>query len=303
MESMEYITLRQSLPDPLKRMTRSPGEAERAATERPVSLQASWACSDAEVRAAQALRHRVFADEMGARLRPLPGTPSGHDSDLYDRHCEHLIVRTQPADGSAGDVVGTYRVLTPAAAKMVGGLYTDQSFDLVRLSRLRPRMVELGRACVDPAWRQGSVILMLWAELARFMVRNGLDLMIGCASVPMRDGGHTAASLWQRLRASHLAPIQHHVTPRLPLPVEELRQDLPVDLPPLVKGYLHCGARVLGAPAWDPDFGTADLPMMLDLKDLPVHCRRRFLGDTADAAGTRSPTAVARAQAGDWVAA
>ena len=282
---MESITAGRCAPDAPKIVTDRHGEPPRPAPARPVELQASWARHAEDVRAAQALRHRVFALEMGARLRPLPGTPAGHDSDLYDRHCEHLLVKAQPADGSASTVVGTYRVLTPAAAKLVGGLYTDQAFDLVRLSRLRPRMVELGRACVDPAWRQGSVILMLWAELARFMERNGLDLMIGCASMPIRDGGHVAASLWEQLRRSHLAPIEHHVTPRLPLPVNDLRRDLAVDLPALVKGYLHCGARVLGPPAWDPDFGTADLPMMLNVRDLPATCRRRFLGRTGAGQG------------------
>ena len=277
---MESITVGRCAPDAPQIVTDRLGVSPRPAPARPVVLQASWARHADDVRAAQALRHRVFALEMGARLRPLPGTPAGHDCDLYDRHCEHLLVKAQPADGSMGAVVGTYRVLTPAAAKLVGGLYTDQEFDLVRLSRLRPPMVELGRACVDPAWRHGSVILMLWAELARFMERNGLDLMIGCASVTMADGGHVAASLWERLRKSHLAPIEHRVTPRLPLPVDDLRRDLAVDLPPLVKGYLHCGARVLGAPAWDPDFGTADLPMMLNVRDLPATCRRRFLERT-----------------------
>jgi putative hemolysin len=110
------------------------------------------------------------------------------------------------------------------------------------------------------------------------MARNGLDLMIGCASVPMHDGGHAAASLWQRLRDSHLAPIEHQVLPRLPLPVDELRGDLDVEPPPLIKGYLRCGSRVLGPPAWDPDFGTADLPMMLNLRDVPTAFRRHFIG-------------------------
>ncbi len=67
--------------------------------------------------------------------------------------------------------------------------------------------------------------------------------------------------------------------PRLPLPVDELNGELEVEAPPMIKGYLKCGARVLGAPAWDPDFGVADLPMMLDLKDLPAAYRRRFIGD------------------------
>jgi putative hemolysin len=137
-------------------------------------------------------------------------------------------------------------------------------------------MAELGRSCIDPRWRTGGVILLLWTQLLQFMQRNRLDLMIGCASVPMHDGGHAAASLWEQLRSTHLAPEQRLVQPRLPLPLQQLRSDLPVQPPALIKGYLACGARVLGAPAWDPDFGCADLPMMLDLADLPASYRRRF---------------------------
>jgi putative hemolysin len=251
-------------------------EASSSSAEAACTLRARWARHAEDVEAAQALRHRVFCDEMGAVLRPPPGTPAGLDADEFDHFCEHLIVTASSAD--AGErVVGTYRVLTPDAARMVGRLYADDEFDLSALAPLRPRMAELGRSCVDPQWRTGSVILMLWGQLVSFMTRNDLDLMIGCASVPMRDGGHLAASLWNRLRARHLAPAPWQVAPRLALPVEQLRGDLEVEPPPLIKGYLACGARLLGAPAWDADFGTADLPMMLDLKDLPGAYRRRFL--------------------------
>ncbi len=241
-------------------------------------LQALWARHADEVRDAQRLRYRVFALEMGACLSPLPGTEPGRDVDLYDAYCEHLLVRTLDTDDTPGQVVGTYRVLTPAAARLVGGLYSDAEFDLVRLARLRPRMAELGRSCTDAAWRSGVVILMLWSTLGEFMQRNGLDVTIGCASVPVGDGGHAAASLWQRLRHAHLAPIEEQVVPRRPLPVDELRSDLKVETPALIKGYLRCGARVLGAPALDPDFGCADLPMMMKLADLPAAYRRRFIG-------------------------
>jgi putative hemolysin len=241
-------------------------------------LQALWARHEEDVRAAQRLRHQVFAREMGAQLPRMPGAPEGHDIDIYDRFCEHLLIRTVATQDQPGQVVGTYRVLTPGGAKLVGGLYTDTEFDLVRLRHLRPRMAELGRSCIDEHWRTGGVIMLLWSSLAEFMSRNGLDVMLGCASIPMRDGGHRAASLWTQLRQRHLAPIEHHVTPRLPLPVEELDCTLSVEPPALIKGYLNCGAKVLGAPAWDPDFGTADLPMMLLMRDMAPAYRRRLLG-------------------------
>jgi putative hemolysin len=244
---------------------------QRASSAR---LNVSWARSESEVREAQALRYQVFAVEMGARLAPPKQAPAGLDIDLFDAYCEHLLVRAEGEDGEPGAVVGTYRVLTPAAAKRAGGLYSDTEFDLTRLRALRSRVAEIGRSCVHPEHRSGGTIIALWGALAEFMARNGLDTVIGCASVSMRDGGHFAASLWKQIAGQHLAPIDCRVRPRLPLPIEHLRQDLAVEAPALIRGYLRCGAKLMGEPAWDPDFNTADLPLLLRTADLPARFRR-----------------------------
>ena len=89
-----------------------------------------WAQQPCEVREAQRLRYRVFADEMGAQLKPLAGSPAGHDVDRFDDFCEHLLVRAVGHPDEPGELVGTYRVLTPDAARRAGGLYTDTEFDL-----------------------------------------------------------------------------------------------------------------------------------------------------------------------------
>ncbi|MBB1075501.1 GNAT family N-acetyltransferase [Rhodoferax sp. 4810] len=239
-------------------------------------LQVSWARHADEVRQAQRLRYRVFAEEMGARLST---TVPGHDVDIFDNYCEHLLVR----DEATQEVIGTYRVLTPAQAKRIGSTYSDTEFDLVRLRSLRERMVELGRSCVHPEHRHGGVIMALWGALAEFMVRNQLDTMVGCASIPMLHNGvvsgDVAASIWRQLQVTHMAPIEYHVRPRLPLPVEQLDASLQVEPPALIKGYLRLGAKVLGAPAWDPDFNTADLPMLMRIHDLPMRYRKHFLGN------------------------
>ena len=239
------------------------------------ALQVRWARDEADVRRAQRLRYQVFVDEIGAQITPPRGTPPGLDADLFDPFCEHLLVTA--GDGDAAEVVGTYRVLTADAARRAGGFYSEAEFDLTRLRPLRGQMVELGRSCVRSGWREGPTMLLLWAALGDFMQRNGLRTMIGCASVGMRDGGHRAADLWQQLAATHLAPIEWQVRARLPLPVDELATGRPAEPPALIKGYLRCGARLLGAPAWDPAFGTADLPLMLRLADLPPRYRRHFL--------------------------
>ena len=273
---------------PTPTMALSPATLPRGSLHRPGSavglggaaparcgVAVAWARHVDEVREAQRLRFSVFASEMGARLNtPLPG----HDVDLFDDYCEHLLVR----DADTRQVIGTYRVLTPAQARRVGSTYSDTEFDLTRLRSLRSRMVELGRSCVHPDHRHGGVILALWGALADFMVRNQLDTMIGCASIPMLHNGvvsgDAAASIWEQLRHTHMAPIDYHVLPRLALPVEKLDGSLPIEPPALIKGYLRLGARVLGAPAWDPDFNTADLPMLMRLADLPVKYRKHFLG-------------------------
>jgi putative hemolysin len=107
--------------------------------------------------------------------------------------------------------------------------------------------------------------------------------MVGCASIPMTHHGAptgvAAAAIWQQLRQTHLAPIEWQVIPRLPLPVDELVAEKGMDgvePPALIRGYLRLGAKILGAPAWDPDFNTADLPMIMRLADLPARYRKHF---------------------------
>jgi putative hemolysin len=239
-------------------------------------ISVGWARHLDEVREAQRLRYAVFAGEMGATL---PNTVPGHDVDLFDDYCEHLLVR----DLASCEVIGTYRVLTPAQARRVGSTYSDTEFDLTRLRHMRDRMLELGRSCVHRDHRQGGVIMALWGALGEFMVRNNLDTTIGCASIPMNapgvvGAGHAAASIWRQVQQKHLASIEFHVRPRLPLPIEQLDDSLNVEPPALIKGYLRLGSKVLGPPAWDPQFNSADLPLMMRLADLPTRYRKHFLG-------------------------
>ncbi|MBN8760830.1 MAG: GNAT family N-acetyltransferase [Thiobacillus sp. 65-69] len=238
----------------------------------PVSrYHVSLAVDDAEIREAQRLRYKVFAEEMGARLSTLQ---PGHDIDLFDPYCDHLLVR----ELRSGEVVGTYRILSPESARRVGSYYSEQEFDLTRLNGLRPRMTELGRSCVHPDHRSGAVIARLWMGLADYMTRHGHETIIGCASIAMHDGGHVAARLFRQLAVHHLAPVEWHVTPRCRLPVESLDDGLDAPLPPLIKGYTRLGAVICGEPAWDPDFNTADLLMLLPMSRLNRGYARRLLG-------------------------
>lgn len=219
---------------------------------------------------AQRLRYKVFAEEMGARIA---GGEHGIDSDFYDAHCEHLLVR----DTDTQQVVGTYRILNGEKARSIGGFYADEEFDLTRLNHLRDSTVEIGRSCVHRDYRGGATIALLWGGLANYMTRHGYSYLIGCASVSMADGGHAAASIYHRLQATHLAPVEYRVFPRCDLPLDAYSEDVACTLPPLIKGYVRVGAYICGAPAWDPDFNTADLLMMLPMARIQDRYARHFL--------------------------
>lgn len=247
---------------------------QAAAGQRPPRqpLTVGFAHGHSDILDAQRLRYRVFAGEMGAKL---PSRIAGVDHDIYDPHCEHLIVR----DGQSGEIVGTYRILSPAKARQVG-YYSETEFDLTRLQHLRPRLVEIGRACIHPDYRTGAAIGLLWSGLAQYMLDHGHDYLMGCASVSMADGGHTAASLYNRL-SEHLGPHEYRVFPRCPLPLAALQNDRPAETPPLIKGYLRAGAWICGEPAWDPDFNTADLPILLPMAKVSSRYAKHYLGSTA----------------------
>lgn len=226
-----------------------------------------------EVKEAQRLRYRVFVEELGARIQTrVPGV----DADIYDPYCEHLIVR-DTSNAGAGRVVGTYRILTPEVACRVGNYYSETEFDLTRLRYLRDGMLEVGRSCIHPDYRNGTVIALLWSRLAEFMTRHGYRHLIGCASISMADGGHNAANLFVQLQNTHLAPLEYRVFPREPLPFERLATGRAAAIPPLLKGYLRAGAWVCGEPAWDADFNTADLPLLLPMSRLTPRYARHFV--------------------------
>jgi len=233
-------------------------------------LSVGFARTPEELRAAQALRWRVFAEELGARLA---SREPGIDQDIFDAHCRHLVAR----DDASGEVVGTYRILAPEGARRVGCYYSEGEFDLTRLRLLRPRMVEVGRSCIHAEYRNGTVIALLWAGLARYMLAHGHEYLAGCASMGMADGGHAAASAYARLSERHMAPIEYHVFPRCRLPLERLNARADGELPALVQGYLRAGAWICGEPAWDPDFNTADFFLLLPLANLSPRYARHFL--------------------------
>jgi putative hemolysin len=232
-------------------------------------LYISLARNSVEIAEAQRLRYKVFAEEMGAQLSGVGGL----DIDGFDAYCDHLLVR----ESETNQVIGTYRILSPQKANEAGGYYSAGEFDLSRLSHLFKSTVELGRACVHRDHRNGGTITMLWTGLAKYMQMHNYEYMIGCASVPIHDGGHMAASLYHKLKDDFLSPSEYRVFPHNPLPIASLNKEMQVACPPLIKGYLRLGAYICGEPAWDAYFNMADMLVMLPLSKINSRYASHFL--------------------------
>ncbi|HEY1150908.1 MAG TPA: GNAT family N-acyltransferase [Pseudoduganella sp.] len=232
-------------------------------------LTLSMASTQEELREVQRLRYKVFIESMG--LTSL-ASEDGLDSDEFDDVCDHLIVR----DADSLKVVGTYRLLNPVGARKVGRVYSENEFDLGRLRHLRGRMVEAGRACIHPDYRGGSVIMLLWSGLAEYMRRHQCEYLTGCASISLADGGHNAVAVYQHLLKAHMAPAEYRVTPHLPFPIGQVEPARSAQVPALLKGYMRSGAWICGEPAWDPDFESADLFVMMPLANLDSRYARHY---------------------------
>ncbi|HEX6873670.1 MAG TPA: GNAT family N-acyltransferase [Micromonosporaceae bacterium] len=251
----------------------TPAPVATAGAPAPAGYQIAIATSPDEIRAAQRLRHEVFASEFGAQLT---AAEPGLDVDGFDPICDHLIVR----DNRTAEVVGTYRMLPPHRA--AGTLYADGEFDLTCLAPLRDVLVETGRSCVHPDHRGGAVINLMWTGIARYLHLHGYRWLVGCASVSLADGGANADAVWQVVRDNHLAPPRLRVAPRRPYPCRPVDRDdrtrLRSAVPPLLRGYLRLGAWVCGAPAHDPAFNVADFLVLLSLDRVDPRYLSHFLG-------------------------
>jgi putative hemolysin len=219
----------------------------------------------AEIDAAQALRFRVFYDEMGARADAATSA-ARRDSDEFDAVADHLLVLDHDLGNGPEAVVGTYRLIRRPAAERLGRFYSAAEYDIAPLLAFPGDVLELGRSCVAGAYRTRGTLQLLWRGIAAFVFRHRIDLMFGCASLPGTDLDALAGRL-SYLHANHLAPpaLRPRALPdryvamdRLPVAEIDMRAAMAA-LPPLVKGYLRLGGFVGDGAVIDAQFNTTDV--------------------------------------------
>jgi putative hemolysin len=227
------------------------------------------AATAAEIDAVQALRYRVFYGEMGAAA-DVETTRTGRDRDRFDSIADHLLVIDHAIGPGAEGVVGTYRLIQREAAAQLGRFYSAGEYDIAPILGFPGRIMELGRSCVDTAYRNRAAMQLLWRGIAAYVFHYQIDLMFGCASLPGTDPDAVAVELTY-LYQNHLAPPA--VRPRaLPHRFVEMRRLRPESIdpkralgqmPPLIKGYLRLGGFVGDGAVIDRQFNTTDVAVVV----------------------------------------
>jgi L-ornithine Nalpha-acyltransferase len=227
------------------------------------------AATSAEIDAVQALRYRVFYQEMGARADAVTAS-SRRDCDAFDAVADHLLVIDHAIGAGAEGVVGTYRLIQREAAAKIGRFYSADEYDITPIVNFPGHILELGRSCVDAAYRGRVAMQLLWRGIAAYVFHYQVDLMFGCASLHGTDPDALAPEL-THLYYNHLAPPA--VRPRaLPHRYVDMRRMPPGlldpkrvlgQLPPLIKGYLRLGGFIGDGAVIDRQFNTTDVAVVV----------------------------------------
>lgn len=224
------------------------------------------------------LRFEVFNLELGEGLDSSFAT--GRDEDRFDQTCHHLLVELE--DGS---IIGTYRMQTLVMAQEGCGFYSAGEYDLGALPRMvQEQSMELGRACIHHEHRNKQVLFLLWRGLALYVQSTRNRYFFGCSSLTSTNP-EDGVRLYRQLRAANQVHPEISVQPlpafrctedeaQLQLPPPPPEQE--VHIPRLFRTYLRYGAKIIGAPALDREFGTVDFLVLLDVAELSEKSRALF---------------------------
>jgi L-ornithine Nalpha-acyltransferase len=251
-------------------------------------LQVRLAESEADIDAAQALRYRIFYESLGARAA-VEAARRRRDFDRFDERCDHLLVLDHSRGTGPEIIVGTYRLLRRAAADRLGGFYSAGEFDIARLVAYPGEILELGRSCVDSAYRQRPTMQLLWGGIASYVFCYDIAVMFGCASLPGTDPDALAVPL-SYLHHHHLAPpglraraLVHRYVEMNRLPVTAIDPARALaDLPPLIKGYLRLGGFVGDGAVVDADFNTVDVCVVVKTDLVAEKYSRHYVRQAKD---------------------
>jgi len=219
----------------------------------------------AEIEAAQALRYRIFYEEMQAKPSPEMAAIK-RDFDGFDEVCDHLLVLDRRRGEGPESIVGTYRLIRRPAAARMGRFYSSAEYDIQKMIDYPAEVLELGRSCIAKDARNTATMQMLWRGIALYSFHYNIQVMFGCASLPGADPSQHAQAM-SYLYHHHLAPPEIRVRALASRYVKmdvlepgsyDLRKAM-ARVAPLIKGYLRLGGFVGDGAVIDPQFNTTDV--------------------------------------------
>lgn len=228
------------------------------------NLEVRLAQNPPEIEAAQRLRYRVFYQEMAAQASAEQAA-AGRDIEPFDAVCDHVLVIDH--NRPAGDqVVGTYRMLRRTVADQHHGFYTAQEYDISKLLSHPGELLEVGRSCVDAAYRTRPTLELLWRGIAAYVDQFDVQVIFGCASFATVNPQEIQDEL-AYLYYHHLAPpalcavaVQDRYVKMDTVPAAGLNpRRVLAKIPPLIKGYLRIGGFIGDGAVIDHQFGTTDV--------------------------------------------
>jgi L-ornithine Nalpha-acyltransferase len=223
--------------------------------------------------AAQGLRTLCFRD---------PGGPP--DNDAFDDACTHVLVE----DTRTGTLVCCFRLLPLSAGCEISRSYSAQFYDLAALSAYPGRMVEMGRFCIHPDWRDADILRVAWGAMTAYVDGEGVEMLFGCSSFHGTEADEYLDA-FAMLKEAHLAPRRW--LPRVKAPdvfrfAQKLRRKKPdarramMGMPPLLRTYLMMGGWVSDHAVVDRDLNTLHVFTGLEIAAIPP-ARARLLRDVA----------------------
>ncbi|SFE23540.1 GNAT family N-acetyltransferase [Roseivivax sediminis] len=233
--------------------------------------------TEADLRAAQALRYEVFVAELGGG-----GEGVDHaarlEADGFDAPADHLLL----IDEARGDaVVGVYRLIRGEQAEAFGRFYCDDEYDLAPLRASGKRLLELGRSCLHRDYRGGAGMMALWQALADYVTQHRIDILFGVASFHGTDVAALSHPL-SNLHHRHLAPPELRVRSHCFQPMDLLseaetdRRRAVLETPALIKAYLRLGGVVGEGAFVDHAFNTVDVCLVMDTGRLSARGREIY---------------------------
>lgn len=257
------------------------------------NFEVRLAGNEAEVDAAQELRYCVFYEEMSA-ARDTAMAARHRDFDWFDEICDYLLVldHDDHRGGRDGALVGTYRLLRRSVAMTSGGFYTAGEYEIAALLAQHGELLEVGRSCVDHAYRDRATIQLLFRGIAAYVDHHDVQLIFGCASLPGVDPAALAMPL-SYLAHHHLAPPDlrpvaltgRHVDMKLLAPDAIDARAAVSALPPVIKGYVRAGCVVGDGAVIDHQFGTVDACIVVPMDRVSDKFRQRYYHGAGARAG------------------